>query len=301
MAHIADHLLENSISNSTQLAYDRSLQALYRFAATELRLDLTLPIPSSIIIAFIAHLFASGNAASTIATHLSALAFIHKIRGLPDPTDSFVIRKMIRGAEHLRGGQDIRAPITAQLLHQLAATTTETTSSMYLAKLLRAMYLLAFHGFLRIGELAARTTSQPLTVLQLHDICISPTSITIRMANFKHHRGPPVSLNIPTQTPMEYCPVQALREFLAIRGTQPGPLFCFPGGSPVTKAFFSNCLQASLNRVGASSTRIKSHSFRIGAATHAALAGVPEDKIQRMGRWRSSAFKRYVRINMLRL
>ncbi|XP_074657153.1 uncharacterized protein LOC141910317 [Tubulanus polymorphus] len=40
-----------------------------------------------------------------------------------------------------------------------------------------------------------------------------------------------------------------------------------------------------------------SHSFRIGAATNAATNGVPEPVIRELGRWKSDAFKRYIRIN----
>ena len=38
-----------------------------------------------------------------------------------------------------------------------------------------------------------------------------------------------------------------------------------------------------------------SHSFRIGAATSAAQAGIPTSQIKLLGRWRSSAYQRYTR------
>ena len=37
------------------------------------------------------------------------------------------------------------------------------------------------------------------------------------------------------------------------------------------------------------------HSFRIGAATSAAAAGIPAHMIQALGHWSSDAFKLYVR------
>ena len=42
--------------------------------------------------------------------------------------------------------------------------------------------------------------------------------------------------------------------------------------------------------------RYKGHSFRIGAATYAAEQGVSDDKIRHSGRWKSDAFKKYIRI-----
>ena len=42
--------------------------------------------------------------------------------------------------------------------------------------------------------------------------------------------------------------------------------------------------------------RYKGHSFRIGAATYAAEQVVSDDKIRHLGRWKSDAFKKYIRI-----
>ena len=48
--------------------------------------------------------------------------------------------------------------------------------------------------------------------------------------------------------------------------------------------------------VDASIVNVKSHSFRIGGATNAICKGVSYDKIKEMGRWKSDAAKRYIRI-----
>ena len=39
----------------------------------------------------------------------------------------------------------------------------------------------------------------------------------------------------------------------------------------------------------------------IGAATTAAMRGLSDEEIQRMGRWKSQAFRKYIRITMLHL
>ncbi len=43
------------------------------------------------------------------------------------------------------------------------------------------------------------------------------------------------------------------------------------------------------------------HTFRIGAATWAALQGADDDEIRRMGHWSSNAALKYIRIPTLPL
>ena len=54
--------------------------------------------------------------------------------------------------------------------------------------------------------------------------------------------------------------------------------------SPVTRFQFTAVLKRALQFAGLSDARYTSHSFRIGAATSAAMAGIPEADIQHMGR-----------------
>lgn len=45
--------------------------------------------------------------------------------------------------------------------------------------------------------------------------------------------------------------------------------------------------------------RYKGHSFRIGAASHAADRGLSDAQIRALGRWKSNAFQRYIRVPRL--
>ena len=144
------------------------------------------------------------------------------------------------------------------------------------------MYLLAFHGFLRIGEIVVSSVRKAYVVLQVDQVTVNQSECVIVFHSYKHYQGHPESLVISPSADADFCPVKYMQRYLALRGSAPGPLFVFPGGSPVARYFFTE-------------------SFRIGAATMASMMGVSEEEIQRMGRWRSQAFKKYIRIPMLQL
>jgi len=55
-------------------------------------------------------------------------------------------------------------------------------------------------------------------------------------------------------------------------------------------------LRESLTEAGVDPTKFAGHSFRIGAASTARANGVQDSMIQTLGRWRSAAYLRYVRI-----
>ena len=62
-------------------------------------------------------------------------------------------------------------------------------------------------------------------------------------------------------------------------------------GTPISRKYFTQQLNISLIGCGLDTKLYKGHSFRIGAATTAALEGVSEEKIKVMGRWSSNALK----------
>jgi hypothetical protein len=91
------------------------------------------------------------------------------------------------------------------------------------------------------------------------------------------------------------CPVQALVDFKGIRPPTVGPLFMHFGGDPLSSYQFGYILKEAVKAIGLSPQSFSSHSFRIGAATSASICGCTDDQIKSMGRWKSSAFKLYIR------
>ena len=90
------------------------------------------------------------------------------------------------------------------------------------------------------------------------------------------------------------CPVEALLRYLHLRGSNPGPLFVFENGSPLTRVKLSSVI-SNLLKVCNIEGDYTGHSFRIGAATTAAMVGIPDNMIKTLGRWSSEAYRLHIR------
>ena len=293
--------MDNALSGVSKKTYQRNYDRFHDFCRSDLNLSKCFPATIQAVVSFLAYLFQSGYASASITSALSAISYIHKMHDVADPTAAFVIKKLLQGASKLRPSIDFRAPVTKPILYSLVSSAPNVTECYYHNLLISSMYLFAFHAFLRIGEIAVSSVNKMHSVLQVHQVTVNQNDCIIVFYSYKHYQGPPVSLLISAAESPKFCPVRFIRLYLLLRGSAPGPLFIFPCGSPVTRTFFSEHLKKSLVWAGLSTTVYKGHSFRIGAATTAAMMGVSEDDIQRMGRWKSIAFKKYIRIPMLKL
>jgi len=97
----------------------------------------------------------------------------------------------------------------------------------------------------------------------------------------------------------DICPVKALFDYLRLRGQKEGPLFMWKDGSPLQKPQFNMAVRTALTQ--AKLPKLAGHSFRIGAATTAASAGLEDSTIQTLGRWKSSSYLLYIRLEPRRL
>ena len=290
MVNTASELLLGSLSVATRRLNKQAMYKFHLFVVSNLRKETSFPAQNSSVILYISFMVNQGYAVSTISSNLSAISFFHKLLAFDDPTNHFIVKKIMSGAQKIHRNVDTRIPITLEILQKLMDTIHHFSSSIYETLLYRSMFSLMFHAFLRIGEV---TESQ--NNIQMNHISTYDNSISIKFEKFKHHSGPPVILSIP-EDKSKYCPVKILRSYIKIRGTTPGPLFCNVSMIPIKSSHFTALLAKCIEWNGLQNLNIKPHSFRIGAATKAAMMGYSNVQIQTMGRWKSCAFKKYIRI-----
>ena len=98
------------------------------------------------------------------------------------------------------------------------------------------------------------------------------------------------------RTDNDLCPVAALAAYVAIRGSQPGPFFVLESCKPLSRECFVSLVHENLSAAGVEATSYSGHSFRIGLPTRTAACGIEDSLIQTLGRWKSAAYWRYIRI-----
>ena len=146
-------LLSASISDATKRTYRNAVSIYTSFYEHENANSICcLPISEQDMAKFILYLVNKGYKAASSQTNVSALGYCHNILGLPNPTNKFLIRKLLMGAKRLAPSQDKRLPVTLHMLHNFVNVIKRLYPAVYERRMYTAMFLLAFHTFLKIGE-----------------------------------------------------------------------------------------------------------------------------------------------------
>ena len=226
---------------------------------------------------------------SSIKVHLSAVLSLHVDQGFPDPLENCLrLQRVVRGIKRSQGTLPSKPclPISSNILRLIH-------SALDLNSFDDVMFwdacLLAYFGFLRSAEFTVPSLSafNPCLHLSLSDIVVDvPLNPSCLQVCIKASKTDPfwkgcnivIGLGFPP-----LCAVQAVVCYLAHHGNRPGPLFLFENGLPLTRSLLTDRLRAILLSAGLPGD-FSSHSFRIGVATSAARAGLPDHLIQVLGR-----------------
>ncbi len=286
---------------ATRRAYRRQWKKFRTFLATILGCSSALPATTEQVMIFGSQLFREGKKHATILNYLSAIAFFHKTAGLPDPTDTFLLRKFMVGIKNLTGPQKQLNPISDQILYSLILALQHPNYSPYETLLWSAMMATMYYACLRIGEAAvSQSDDHTLRLSQISFLCVEdspPTSVLVRFLTYKHSKGKKAKLCIKQSLEQNYCPVLLLWKYCAARPhSENTHLFLTQGGLPVTRTAFVRVLKEALTRTPYQGLNINSHSFRVGRTTDMVIRGQhSEEYIRQVGRWSSDAFRKYIR------
>ena len=266
---------------------------------------LSTPASEHTLLLFVTSLAVSNLSYGTIKVYLSAVRHIHVLSGFhTDLNNQFTPRLQlalvgIKRSQAAASPQRTRLPITLQIMQKAKHLLSQKSS--YDNTMLWAACCLAFFGFLRVSEFTVPTQHDydASTHLSLSDISVdnrnNPQLIKVHIKQSKtdpFRQGTDIYLGA---TDNSICPISGLIPYLSIRGAQPGPLFITKDHRYLTRLLFSQKLDTLLDHLQINTQQYNTHSFRIGAATTAAQALIPDAHIKMLGRWRSDAYQQYIR------
>ena len=178
----------------------------------------------------------------------------------------------------------------------------------YLSTMYKAIFLDAYYGLLRIGEL---TKSQHVIKLRNVHVAQNDERILFILYSSKTHsiRNRPQKIRLDTrknrkriERQSQFCPVQATKDYLVIRANncqklpkETDQFFVFSNGMVVQAHHVRNTLRKVLKRLDLNPKLYDTHSFRIGRATDLLKYGYKVNEIKRKGRWRSNVVFNYLR------
>ena len=243
---------------------------------------------------------------NTIRTFLSSIAFTHKMKNFSNPAASFKVAKCLKGASKaslskIKVGSNCtrkRLPITKQILENLIDSIDHLELDSYDHILYKALFLLTFYACLRAGEVVnSNNRSNIITFQQVKYLDKGNKSeFEITFERYKHSKEP-LTLLLKSANQPEYCPVKALKNYLSIRGKSDGPIFFDKTKKTISRNRFAKILKQTLKIAGYNEKHFNTHSFRIGRTTDLALKNVPLSLIKAIGRWKSNAFMKYIKID----
>lgn len=295
-------LIHSSLQPTTLIQYQKVWINFSNFFSDVINQTLTLPVNTNNVGLYVSHLASLGLQPSTIQSHLSALSFVHKIHNQVDPTHTFLIGKIMAALHKNSPCVDKRQPITLPLLQKLISDLPTTQDCAYQVALYSAMYSLAYFACLRVGELVnSNNKSNTLQLNQVTQLSCNgeTTAIRIYFLQYKHSGGEKPVLEIKVHGDGRYCPVKLLQKYLNLRPSSPGPLFLTSLGKPISRQQFSKVLTSSVQFRSLDPSAYNTHSFRIGRCSDMMSQGFSDAQIRAVGRWKSDAYKRYIRPNVI--
>ena len=110
-------LLNYALLSGSCHSYQRACHLFMEFHKRFFKTDSPrLPLSTTCLVLFISSLDERKLAHSTITSYLSAIGYVHKMKGLPDPTKTFLIHKLLSGLGRQKS-PDVGLPILKPILH----------------------------------------------------------------------------------------------------------------------------------------------------------------------------------------
>ena len=199
----------------------------------------------------------------------------------------------------LNGGKELKdnkVPVSRELLRQLCEAA-DSVFNDYNATLAKVLFLTAWGGYMRVSEYS-RTSAKEGNKhnIRSNAVLTSTAGISITFHSDKTSRGSnPMKHRFIAWKRLPKLAKQAFTDYKALRPKQAYNFFCREDGAELTRSYVLNLLETCLLLTDYRNMSVSPHCFRLGAASHDRLQGVPMREIEDRGRWgpKSKAIEAY--------
>ena len=184
-----------------------------------------------------------------------------------------------------------------ELSQSLYASKTHSTRDRLM---LQAALEVAFFGFLRVSEFIVNSSWKRKAMrrgrfLAKQDVLLAPYELQLTIKYSKMDqlgKGSIVTMGLTCEA---CCPFLAMPSYLRHCQAKPAtPIFHFQSGRLLSVQRLRSTLHSLLHQNSYDPGNYNTQSFRTGAATAAARAGLPPATIKHLSHWRSDAHSTYV-------
>jgi site-specific recombinase XerD len=231
----------------------------------------SMPAAAESVSLYILDALNRGHKVSTVTRRVAAVVYVHKAREEPSPVTEEV-RSIMAGARRLRNEQRRQVrPLSVEHVRAIAELLIAEDTPLAMRN--RAIVVVGLASALRSANLATLT---------LADAEFTERGVVLRIGRSKtDQEGKGRLVGLPAGEHPATCPVGALRDWIARRGTFAGPLFTrFDRQSQSNRALqperIGQIVQQCVARIGLDAKQYGSHSLRAGFVTAAGEGGAGE-------------------------
>ena len=302
---IVDQLKLDRFRNSTKSTYYNVWKNFNEFF---IKLD-SKPISwSERLTLYVGYLISKRRQSSMIRSYICAIKATLANIGVKVNEDKSLLNSLTRACKIHHDRIIQKFPIGRGIMRIIVRKTREYFTKKgqnYLATLYQALFITAYYGMFRVGELTQNSGGHAVTARDVSTGTNKNKLLFILRSSKTHTQGEHPQIvkitGLKGNTSInknDVCPFKILGNFIKMRPrrlSNKEQFFVFRDRSPVTAANFRTVLKTIMKKAKLNFSAYSAQSFRAGRAGDLLRAGVSIETIKKLGRWRSNAVYRYLR------
>ena len=251
-----------------------------------------------------AYLFEQGIKSTTLHSYVSAAKHVLTVDGYKWDNDLISLNTLVNACKIRNDIIKAMLPIHINLLEILMFELERIWSkSPYLEIMYKALFLLAYYGLMRISEVVGIHAVKAKNV----HIGSNKNKILLILYSSKTHSKESLPQKIKISEDYDkkkiksnhfFCPFKTVRKFVQIRGPYDGNenFFVFADGTQVQPFQVRTMLKRLIKTVNLDCSIYCFQGIQAGRATDLRKMGYTVDEIKELGRWKSNAVYRYLKL-----